>query len=130
MNMLDGFNTIRIDGNYIYRGNDLTLQREYIYAGEYETCTGKRIADVVGWRYGDITIQWDALPKTQLDYILGLTGKSVTMRFSNEQGTDVNESVIPQLITSTATRFTNPYDNTVVWKNIGLQLRFVNSHSV
>ena len=54
--MIGIFNTITINGHEIYRGNEFTLQREYIYAGEYETCTGKRCADLVGWRYSDLTV--------------------------------------------------------------------------
>lgn len=122
------FNTISIDNNVIYRGNDFTLQREYIYAGEYETCTGKRIADIVGWRYADVTITWDTLSQTMLGYIMGLTGYAVDFTFTNELGVSVTEKVIPQIISSQATRLTNPYDGTAVWKNVSLQLKFVNAH--
>ena len=129
MNTLDGFNTIKVGGTTIYRGNEFTLQREYVYAGEYETCTGKRIADLVGWRYADTTITWDALPQAQFNVILGLTGQKSFM-FSDETGTDVTETVRPQVITSQATRFTNPYDGSVVWKNIELQIRFIDTHMI
>ena len=122
------FNTISIDNNVIYRGNDFTLQREYIYAGEYETCTGKRMADLVGWRYADVTITWDTLSQTMLGYIMGLTGYAVNFTFTNELGSSVTEKVIPQIISSQATRLTNPYDGTAVWKNVSLQLKFVNAH--
>lgn len=128
MNKSGVFNTISVDYHTIYRGNNFTLQREYIYAGEYETCTGRRIADRVGWRYADITIQWDALPQTQFAYILGMTGERTRFRFDDELGNQVDEYVIPQMITSQATRFTNPYDNSVVWRDVQLQLRFVDSH--
>lgn len=127
--MLGAFNTISIDSNVIYRGNDFTLQREYIYAGEYETCTGKRIADLVGWRYADLTVQWDALPYDMLTAIMSLTGQQVDMVFSDELGNTVTESVIPTIINSQVTRFTNPYDNSVVWRDVQLQLRFINAHN-
>lgn len=128
--MIDIFNTIKLGNNELYRGNDFTLQREYIYAGEYETCTGRRIADIVGWRYSDMTISWDNLPADQFAFVLGLTGQRVYLRFDNEQGTYVSEYVIPQVISSQATRYTNPYDGSVVWKNVQLQIKFVNSHTV
>lgn len=127
--MIDIFNTIKLGNNELYRGNDFTLQREYIYAGEYETCTGRRIADIVGWRYSDLTISWDNLPADQFAFVLGLTGQRVYLRFDNEQGTYVSEYVIPQVISSQATRYTNPYDGSVVWKNVQLQIQFVNSHT-
>lgn len=127
--MIGVFNTIKIDDNTIYKGNDFTLQREYIYAGEYETCTGKRIADVVGWRYADTTIEWDTLPQDMLNYILHLTGKRVIFSFKNEYGVNIPEYVIPQVISSQATRFTDPTTGKPVWKNIQLQLRFVEAHN-
>lgn len=127
--MLNGFNTISIDSNVIYRGNDFTLQREYIYAGEYETCTGKRIADLVGWRYANITVTWDALPQSMLSDIMALTGEAVDFTFSNELGASVTESVRPNVISSQATRFTNPYDNSIVWRNVSLQMTFINAHN-
>ena len=46
--MIGIFNTIIIDGKEIFRPNAFTLQREQIYSGEIETCTGKRLADRVG----------------------------------------------------------------------------------
>ena len=126
--MLGVFNTITIDSNVIYRGNDFTLQREWIYAGEYETCTGKRCADLVGWRYSDLTISWDNLPQAQLDALLNLTGAEVTMTFSNEKGTSVNEKVIPRIITSQASRLTDVFGS-VSWINISLQLQFTEAHN-
>lgn len=127
--MIGIFNTISIDSEIIYQGNDFTLQREYIYAGEYETCTGKRVADLVGWRYADLTIQWDTLPEEMLGYVMGLTGEAVDFTFTDELGQSITESVIPTVISSQATRLTNPYDRSAIWKNVSLQLRFINAHN-
>lgn len=127
--MIGIFNTISIDSEIIYQGNDFTLQREYIYAGEYETCTGKRVADLVGWRYADLTIQWDTLPEEMLGYVMGLTGEAVDFTFTDELGNSITESVIPTVISSQATRLTNPYDSSAIWRNVSLQLRFINAHN-
>ena len=126
--MLGVFNTITIDGSEIYRGNDFQLSREYIYAGEIETCTGKRCADLVGWRYADMTISWDTLPDAQLQSLLALSGEQVNMTFSNEAHETVTEAVIPQVVTATVTRFTDP-QGMVVWKGLSLQIRFINAHN-
>lgn len=126
--MLGVFNTITINSATIYRGNDFTLQREWIYAGEYETCTGKRCADLVGWRYSDLTVSWDNLPQSQLNSLLNLTGSEVNMTFSNEKGTSVTEKVIPRVISSQASRFTDVY-GAVSWTNISLQLQFTEAHN-
>jgi hypothetical protein len=126
--MIWTFNTITIDGNEIFRGNDFTLQREFIYAGEYETCTGKRCADVVGWRYGDLTVSWDNLPQSQLEYLLDLSGTEVNMVFSNESGTTVTEKVRPMVLSSQASLYTDPF-GVKSWKNISLQLQFTEAHN-
>jgi len=126
--MIWTFNTISIDGNEIFRGNDFTLQREFIYAGEYETCTGKRCADVVGWRYGDLTVSWDNLPQNQLEYLLDLSGTEVNMAFSNESGTTVTEKVRPMVLSSQASLYTDPF-GVKSWKNISLQLQFTEAHN-
>lgn len=125
--MLGVFNTVSIDGNTIYRGNDFTLQREYIYAGQYETCTGKRCADVVGWRYSDLTLSWGNLPQDQLEDLLQLDGTEVNMTFEAEDGTTATEKVIPTLISSQASRYTDPFGNKA-WINISLQLQFTEAH--
>lgn len=122
------FNTIQIDGNEIYNGNAFTLEREYIYAGEVVTCTGKYCADVVGWRYGDLTISWDNLPQSQLQNILDLSGKEVDMTFSNEKNESVTEKVIPQTTTATATRLTDLHGD-MAWSGIGLKIKFINAHN-
>lgn len=126
--MIGVFNTITIDGTEVYRGNDFTLQRENIYAGEIETCTGKRCADLVGWRYADLTVSWDTLPQEQLLSILGLSGEAVAMTFESETGDVVTEQVIPTAITSTATRYTLP-DGSALWQGISLGIRFIEAHN-
>lgn len=126
--MLGIYNSITINGNTIYQGNDFTLSREYLYAGEIETCIGKRCADLVGWRYEDVTIEWDALPDSQLQDILSLTGAEVNFTFGDAEGNTVTEAVIPVVIATTATRFTDPQGNSI-WKDVGLKLQFINAHN-
>lgn len=122
------FNSITINNNEIFRGNDFALQREYIFAGEYETCTGKRCADRVGWRYADLTISWDNLPQDQLEYLLALNGEEVDFTFTNESGSSVTEKVRPMVIASQASILTDP-NGVKSWKNISLQLQFTEAHN-
>lgn len=126
--MLGIFNTISIDDTEIYRGNNFTLERNWIYAAEIETCTGKRCADVIGWRYNDLTINWDNLPQDQLQVLLDLDGSEVDMTFSNEANQSVTETVIPLVLTSQVTRLTDP-NGDIAWTGIGLQIRFINAHN-
>lgn len=125
--MIGVFNTITINDTEIFRGNDFTLQREWIYAAEIETCTGKRCADVVGWRYQDLTLSWDNLPQDQLQAILDLSGSEVDMTFSNEKNETVTEKVIPTVTTSQVTRLTDPQGD-IAWQGIGLTVKFINAH--
>lgn len=126
--MIGVFNTVTIDGTEIYRGNNQTLQREWIYAGEIVTCTGKVCADVVGWRYKELSLEWDNLPQDQLQAILALDGSEVNVTFSNEQNESVTEAVIPTVSTATVTRLTDP-NGDVAWSGIKLELRFINAHN-
>ena len=126
--MIGIFNTITIDENEIFRGNNFTLERNWIYAAEIETCTGKRCADVIGWRYNDLTINWDNLPQDQLQVLLDLDGSEVDMTFSSEENQSVTETVIPLVMTSQVTRLTDP-NGDIAWTGIGLQIRFINAHN-
>lgn len=126
--MIGVFNTITLNGDEIFRGNEFTLSREYIYAGEYETCTGKRVGDIVGWRYADLSLTWDNLPQSQLQKVIGLNGSAVAMTFSNEFNETVTEMVIPTVTTAQVTRITDPQGN-VAWSGIGLTLKFINAHN-
>lgn len=126
--MIGVFNTITLNGEEIFRGNEFTLSREYLYAGEYETCTGKRVGDIVGWRYADLSLTWDNLPQSQLQKVIGLNGSAVAMTFSNEFNENVTEMVIPTVTTAQVTRITDPQGN-VAWSGIGLTLKFINAHN-
>ncbi len=121
------FNTITIDGETYYRPNGFTPAREYVYAGEYVTCTGKTIADVVGWKYSDIALTWDALPQDQIENLLALNGEAVTMTWTDADGATASETVIPSTHSLTATRFMN--GNDAVWRDIQTELRFINVHN-
>lgn len=120
------FNTITIDGTQVFRPNEFTLQRENVYAAEIETCTGKRIADLIGWRYSDLSLEFDWLPQAKLSALLNIQGE-VSMTFGNEIEETVTETVIVKTSTATVTRLTAP-DGQVAWKGIQLEVQFINAH--
>lgn len=126
--MIGVFNTITINGSEIFRSNGFTLAREWIYAAEIVTCTGKVCADVVGWRYSDITLEWDNLPQNQLQALMDLNGSAVEMTFSNELNESVTEMVIPTVSTARITRKTD-FNGNVAWSGVKLTLRFINAHN-
>lgn len=124
--MIGIFNTIIIDEKEIFRPNNFTLQREQIFSGEIETCTGKRLADRVGWRYADLSLGFDTLPQDQLNKLLSLTG-AVEMEFVDEENNTVTEQVILKTSSATATRFTK--DGSSVWSGINAEVQFINAHN-
>lgn len=123
--MIGVFETIEIDENEIFRPNDFTLVREDIYSGEYTTITGKTIADVVGWKYADMTLSWDTLPDDQLSVLTSLSGE-VEMNFEDSDGSK-SETIIRKGFENAPTRFTFD-DGTVVWKDVNMNITFTGSH--
>ncbi len=124
--MIGVFNTITINGTEVFRPNEFTLQREPVYAAELETCTGKKIADLVGWRYSDMELSFDTLPHSMMEAILAISS-DVDMTFSNELGESVTERVIVRASTAQVTRSTD-YEGAVLWKDFALEVSFINAH--
>lgn len=124
--MIGIYNTITIDNVEYPRPSDFEIKREDIYAGEYETCTGKKIADRIGWRYSDITLKFDTLPDSKLQ-LLSAINSAVNLVFTDDDGVHT-ESVIRTGFNNTPTRYTGP-DGTPLWKNVGVTMRFIDAHN-
>lgn len=124
--MIGVFNEITINDARVYRPNEFTLQRENVYAAELETCTGKRIADLIGWRYADMTLSFDTLPQSMMEELLAISGE-VTMEFTNELNDSVTEQVIVRASTAQVTRMTD-YAGDVLWKDFAMEISFINAH--
>ena len=123
--MIDIFNTITLDNKTFYRPNDFTPEKEKVYQGEYTSCTGKTLADCIGWKYADITLEWDTLPDDMMTDLIGLTGV-FTFGFTDSSGVQ-SENVIITGFANTATRFTE--NGVVMWKNVQLGLKFIDVHN-
>lgn len=126
--MIGIYNTIKINNNEIFRPNSFTLNREDIYAAEITTCTGKRLADLIGWRYEDLDLKWDTIPDDQLQKLMQMFGRAThTIEFVDETGTTVTETVILRNTSATITRHTGE-DGSVLWSGISAKVQFINSH--
>ena len=123
--MIGIFNTITVNGVELFRPNDFTLRREDVLAGEYTTCTGKLIADRIGWKYSDMTLSWDTLPQDMLDVLTGLSGP-VQMAFTDSDGLHT-ETIIRGAFTNTPTRITAS-NGSVLWRDVAVEVRFINVH--
>jgi len=124
--MIDIYNTITINGSEIFRPSEFDLKREDVYSGEYTTCTGAIIADRIGWRYSDIELKYDTLPDAQMSVLFAMSGAN-TLTFTDSDGSHT-ETVIRLGFTNTPTRFT-AYDGSVLWKDVAVNLRFINVHN-
>ena len=117
---------ITINGNQILRPPAFAPQIEDIYAGEYTTCTGKTVGDVVGWKYSDATLTWDALPQSSVDVLVAMSGEN-TLTFVNPSGMITTETVIRDSVVQLQNR--NTIRGETWWKNVSVQIRFINAHS-
>jgi len=117
---------ITINGNQILRPPTFAPQIEDIYAGEYTTCTGKTVGDVVGWKYSDATLTWDALPQSSVDVLVAMSGEN-TLSFVNPSGMITTETIIRDSVVQLQNR--NTIRGEVWWKNVSVAIRFTNAHS-
>ena len=108
------------------RPSDFVIEREDIYAGEYTTCLGATKADRIGWKYKDTNIVFSELTVDELAHLTAINGE-FSLIFDDSDG-EHTESVIRTGFSNTPTRFTLP-DGNVIWKDVGLAIRFINAHS-
>lgn len=122
---LTGLDYITIDGTQIYKPAAFAPQIEDIYSGEYTTCTGKTVGDRIGWKWADMTLQWDALPQSMVDVLVGMSG-AVTMTFDAPQGAQTEEIIRSS---SVQLRNRNTIRGEVYWRDVSLEIRFINAHN-
>ena len=121
------FTTITVNDHAIWAPNEMEMKREAVYAGEYTTCTGKVIADQIGWRSSDMNLQWDSLPEVMLNLLLDGYGSQGTITFLDADG-EHTEAFIPISYANSRTRFTGP-DGRPMWDNVQMEVRFLNVHN-
>ena len=100
-------------------------EHEDVYAGEYTTCTGATIADRIGWKFADMTLEWGALPQSAVDVLVGLSG-TFKLKFDDMDGTYYEETAIRDSIISLRNR--NTINGVTYWKNVSLKVRFIDVH--
>lgn len=121
-------NTITIGGYIFFKPNDFTPERETILAGEYQTMTGQIRGDLIGWKFKDMTLEWDTLPEVMVNNLRTLQAAgSAIFEFMDSEGAQ-SEAVIISLNTQTASRYTG-HDGRPLWRNVAAELRFINAHN-
>lgn len=117
---------IIINGEQVTRPVKFIPQREDIIKGDYVSCTGKRFADRVGWRYADMTLSWTALPQSMVDVLVDMSGEC-TLVFDDLDGTVHTEKIIRTLVDGLRHRYTE--DGETYWKDVSVSIQFISSHT-
>ena len=117
---------ITINGSQVYRPPQFLPKREDIYKGDYMTCTGKTIADRVGWKYSDMTLKWTALPQSMVNTLISMSG-ICSLVFDDLDGVIHTEEVVR--LSAVAVRHRYTQNGVVYWKNVEVQIRFIGSHT-
>lgn len=117
---------IKINGSSIVRPVELKLEREDIYAAEITTMTGKVIADKVGWKYADMTLNWKALPQSSIEVLLAMDGAN-EFEFDDPSGDTLTENVIR----TSVVQLRHPYkiDNVTWWRDVSVTIKFISAHN-
>lgn len=122
--MIGVFNSIVIDGMEFPKP-DHEFLREDVYAGEYTTCTGRTIADRIGWKYSDQEINFDALTDAQAMKLAGIRG-AVTLKWEDADGIHT-ESIIRRKFSNTPTR--SIVEGVPKWRDVSIEVSFLNVHN-
>lgn len=117
---------IIINGVQIPRPPKFGPAREDIYKGNYVTCTGKTIADRIGWKYSDMSLEWDGLPQQAVDVLVNMNGVN-SIVFDDLDGEIVEEQIVRTSAVALRHRYT--LGGVVIWKKVKVEIKFIGSHT-
>ena len=117
---------IKINGVELPKPPEFMPKREDVYAGEYTTCTGKLIADRIGWKYSDLTLTWDALTQAQVQVLIEMDG-AATIEFDDADGINHTEAIIRS--STVHLRHRQIIRGTTWWKKVQTEVKFLNVHN-
>lgn len=120
------YDYIKINGVQIPRPPGFAPKREDVYEGEITTCTGKLIADKIGWKYAEMELQWDALTQDEVDILVNMNGIS-TITFDDADGEEHTEQVVT--ISKVWLRHRHTIKGKTIWKGVSVGVRFINVHN-
>lgn len=114
---------ITINDQQIPYPNGFQLQKVPNVVNEMTTLTGKVVADVNGWRYGDTELSWDTLLDADLQNLLAaIQENTFQISFYDIDGV---EHTINAVFKGRANVKTPLFSNGVtVWKDVKIQLSF------
>ena len=114
---------ITINGQEVPYPNDFTLQKVPNVVNEMTTLTGKVVADINGWRYGDTTLSWDTLLDSDLQNLLtAISYNNFQVSFYDIDGT---LQTVNAVFKGRANVKTPMFHNgQTVWKDVSITLSF------
>ena len=124
--MRTGLDYIIINGEQVSRPLNFAPAQEDIYKGEYTTLTGKRMGDAVGWRYADMTLEWDGLPQQEVDVLVNMSGINI-LEFDGLDGEMCEEQVLRTSVVGMRHRYTQ--GGVTYWRDVKVSIQFIGSHT-
>lgn len=114
---------ITINGRQIPYPNDFTMQKVPNVVNEITTLTGKIVADINGWRYGDTELVWGTLLDDDLQNLLAaIADNEFQISFYDIDGT---EHTINAVFKGRANVKTPMFHRgTTVWQDVRIELSF------
>ena len=114
---------ITINGQTIPYPNDFTPQKVPNIVNEMETLTGKIVADINGWRYGDMELVWGTLLGEDLQNLLtAISSPSFQISFYDIDGTLQTVNAVLKGRANVKTPMF--YNELTVWKDVAVTLTF------
>lgn len=117
---------IKINGKPIPYPNDFQMQREANIVSEITTMSGRKLADINGWKYADTTLSWGTLRENTLLTLLNETDPANgPFEFTFDEAESGKKTVTAYRVSriTTKTRFRDDYNN-IVWSDVQLVLSF------
>lgn len=114
---------MNINGFDIPYPNDFAPAKVPNIVNEMVTLTGKVVADVNGWRYGDVTLSWDTLLDADLQNLLAAIGDSTfPITFVDIDGAEHTVNAVLRGRANIKTPIF--YNGATVWKDVSVPLSF------
>lgn len=112
-----------INGRSVPYPNDFELQKVPNIVNEMQTLTGKNVADINGWKYGDVELRWGTLLDEDLQNLLAaIADNEFQISFKDIDGAD---HTVNAVFKGRANVKTPMFHNGVtVWKDVSVQLSF------
>lgn len=104
---------------------DFNMSQEANIVNELTTMSGRKIADINGWRYSDITLKWNWVENSKLQTLLAATADG-TFEFTFKDvnsGEEITINALRKEVSCTETASLDQNGN-LVWKGIEMKLSF------